>query len=299
MGSYKAFACGVVRSVLFLLLSAVVLIPAQARANVSQPAVSLSSNVVSDQAVYTVSFTLGTTLPNGGSFVVTFPTGTDLGSLLVGDVRLTNVTNGGSQRQAATLALSGATLTTLTIGKGNWTARANDVIQLQIGQSDRNMVVNPSLNSLTYTLQVNTSVAGDATPVTSATYMIVPAQMSPADVTLSNPDISAYPNVQFSFQTSKTVQNGEYFQIVFPTGTTLSKPGWAVNGIALNQNRITITGMRLSVRVTETVSPGIFRSPIPEAPSETGGTVEPVHRQYFVIDRCRGSRDHRRPGHIA
>jgi len=233
------------------LIALAALMPAIAVADVTNVSVDLANQVIGQKSVYTVSFTLSTTVGNGGSFYVTFPSGTSLSALTNSDVQINNVT---ANLQKSVNTISGQGGLTLRVDKSgqsnNMRTNAGDLIQLIIGKSNANMVTNPSTQGTSYTVRVHTSA--ETNDVTSSAYSIIVADMTPATVTLSNHTAGQTSNYEFGFSTAYQLDAGQYIQIVFPTGTTLSTSGWSVNGTSATA---AVSGTRVAVAVPNVLFP--------------------------------------------
>jgi len=139
---------------LALWLAAAILAPRTAAprtADVANPSVSVSNQVVSSNAVYTISLSVNAAVNNNDNFVVTFPTGTNIASLVKNDVTVYNVTTGNSAA-AKSLTISGQQL---TIQKGNAPAvGSGNLIRLIVGATSVSIFPNPPTQSDAYTVTV-------------------------------------------------------------------------------------------------------------------------------------------------
>jgi hypothetical protein len=158
-------------------------------AALSQPQVSIpfTQNVIDTTTEYTLTFTAGAAVPNGGQIIITFPAGTDISNVLPGDVNveaLAGIGGGPADMIAADAVASGnpgaPQVLTITLGAS--------VAAKYIGQGSLvgitiANVTNPATPG-DYTLTVATK-DDSATPktveaaVTSATYSIIPPTITP------------------------------------------------------------------------------------------------------------------------
>ena len=224
-------------------------------ADVTNVDVSLSNQVAGDDAVYTITFTLGTTMGNNDTYTITFPTGTVLPTSLSNqDVGLTDLTTGVTKSLSNAPTINGQVITIKQPNpQGSFVA--GDLVQIVIGKSAEpsTLITNPPTQGTNYTLTVYTSE--ETTPVTSSPYTVIVAEMTPATVTLGSSTTGATQSYQFDFSTSKQVNETEWFHIVFGAATTLATPAagdWRISGNT--PSSAAVSGQRLSLQVPADVS---------------------------------------------
>ena len=147
------------------LVLGLMIVAAPALADVSEPQVTPSNDAAGEEAAYTIVFDITETLSAGShDIVVDFPAGTGVpGSFANGDISVE-----GTDVDAGDVSVSG-NVVTITTPVEILAAATVDVVFKLVAD-----IVNPTVGGA-YTLFVNTSRAGDDTPVESAEYDIIPA----------------------------------------------------------------------------------------------------------------------------
>jgi hypothetical protein len=238
-----------------------VLLVASTSGAVTNVDVSISNQVVADQAIYTITFTLGADMGKNDTYTITFPTGTVLPTVLKKDEGgMTDLTTDGVDQLAANAVIVGQALTIKHKNNVAGSFLTGHLVQIVLGIYDKptSLVTNPATQAIDYTLTVETN--NETTPVESSEYTIVLANMTAADLSLGSNVIDATPSYEFSFSTSKMVLKDEWFHIVMNASTTVStvrdKNDWRINGDVPKDVRIVGQQIKLKVDKQVGIAPG-------------------------------------------
>lgn len=206
--------------------------------NITASTVALSNSTVNTVSSYTLDFTNGTAaISSGGTFVITFPSGTTVPAGITSNVTVSSGSPLTSKTVTSVASNNGSRTITITMGA---TIAASDPIRISVASAAG--IINPTTASSSNTLSIAATGNGSAN---SNTYTTNASTVSAATVTLSSTATSATANYTISFTTGAggALVTGNTITVVFPTGTGVSSASTAnttINGGA--PTAVNVTG---------------------------------------------------------
>ncbi len=177
-------------------------------AAISQPSVALAqidagnpANVISKFNTYTITFTAGAAAAAGDIIVVTFPTDTDVSTLVAGDCTLAStagIGGGGSAGAAIPIVTIAPGLTNNVLNitvPGAAAYGSGSIVQLVLGKAGATGIKNPPTQNEAYTLAVK---------VQTAIAVPIEAEVTSAAYAINNPSLNPLPGIVYAKNSAGT-----------------------------------------------------------------------------------------------